>query len=867
MINKFRQILLCMFFVATVSGLSYGQTAYFADGYHGGVYGHYPMWQAKFMVDKLNEIPGWKINLEIEPETWDYVQENDSANFKRLQDYYETKGRFGRIEFVNPSYAQPYCYNISGESIIRQFVYGMEKVVEHFPNATFKTYSCEEPCFTSCLPQILTSLGYEYAVLRCPNTCWGGYTSGFGKDLVRWKSSDGTSILTVPRYACEELLKGSTFETSSNRNSPEFIKTCFDSGIQYPVGMCFQDAGWRGGPWLGSMVRQFYEPTEFVVWSDYIDMIAPKTKPIDWEFTIEDVKPGLVWGSHVLQKLAQEVRYSENRIIMAEKMAAFDTVFQAGVYPESQFDSAWRSLMLSQHHDCWIVPYNGRPGGNWATNVTEWTGNSNDIANQVTNNVFASIPGNSASTGKYIKVFNTLGVKRTDIVTVILPDDINPAEYAVQCADGKLVKSQILSVKGDTKQLAFEATTPAMGYAVYCLVQKKQTGNTIAIERLDDHSIRIETAFYSAVIDPAKGGAITSLLAKKIGNAQLLEQGKTLNSLRGYFYDKERFISTSDKSAKVSVLENGPLLVSLKIESELEASPYTQIVTFYENSPRIDFDLNIEWKNQPGIGAYDQQKNYRAEEWKKAFYNDKYKLQVEFSINGIGDKVFKNAPFDVCESQLDNTYYDSWGSIKHNVILNWVDVTNATSQYAVALFTDHTTSYINSDEMPLGLTVQYTGRGLWGRDYRLHGPTKMKYAILPHVGSWDEYGVNAQSVAWNEPLVASLTEVEPVEAEKTLLDVSTQGIEVTSAVIDDDNSLFVRLFNAEAKSETVQVNLHCDADKIQLMQLNGDVIRDLTATKTDTQTQQLKLNIPRFGIRTIRLSRPREISLEKMSMN
>ena len=44
-----------------------GQTAYFADGYHGGVYGHYPMWQAKFMVDKLNENPNWKINLEIEP--------------------------------------------------------------------------------------------------------------------------------------------------------------------------------------------------------------------------------------------------------------------------------------------------------------------------------------------------------------------------------------------------------------------------------------------------------------------------------------------------------------------------------------------------------------------------------------------------------------------------------------------------------------------------------------------------------------------------------------------------------------------------------------------------------------------------------
>ena len=47
------------------------KTAYFADGYHGGVYGHYPPGYTGFIVEQLKANPNWKINLEIEPDTWD----------------------------------------------------------------------------------------------------------------------------------------------------------------------------------------------------------------------------------------------------------------------------------------------------------------------------------------------------------------------------------------------------------------------------------------------------------------------------------------------------------------------------------------------------------------------------------------------------------------------------------------------------------------------------------------------------------------------------------------------------------------------------------------------------------------------------
>jgi len=243
----------------------FSQKAYFIDGYHGGIYGHIPLWQTKIMVDKLNQYPNWRINLELEPESWDTIKKNDIQSYNEFKEKIKDQSANGLIEYVNPAYAQSYMYNISGESIIRQFSYGMEKLSEHFPGIIFTTYSSEEPCFTSALPQILKSYGFKYASLKNPNTCWGGYTRAFGGELVNWIGPDGTKITTVPRYAIEKLKPLSTWETIASSNSVEYIRNSFKAGIEHPVGMCFQDAGWAYGPWLGNS-KNVYTPTIYKTW-------------------------------------------------------------------------------------------------------------------------------------------------------------------------------------------------------------------------------------------------------------------------------------------------------------------------------------------------------------------------------------------------------------------------------------------------------------------------------------------------------------------------------------------------------------------------------------------------------------------------
>ncbi|MGQ8338266.1 glycoside hydrolase family 38 C-terminal domain-containing protein [Sunxiuqinia sp. A32] len=842
--KTYRIMLVLQALLLSVAGLQ-AQTTWFADGYHGGVYGHYPMWQARFMVDKLTEIADWKINLEIEPETWDTVSVKDAENFKALQEYYSTTGRFGRIEFVNPTWAQPYCYNVSGESNIRQFKYGMAKIREYFPEATFTTYSVEEPCFTSSLPQILKGFGYKYAVLRNPNTCWGGYTSGFGKDLVNWIGPDGTSIPAVPRYACEKLSETDTWSTASNSNSNEFIAACFADGVKYPVGMTFQDAGWRGGPW-GSQ----YKPTVYTTWTEYIDMIQDKVEPMDWAFSLEDIKPGLVWGAQVLQRLSQEVRVSENRLVMAEKMASLDYLYTGRVWPAADFREAWRTLMLAQHHDCWIVPYNGRPGDTWADNVTRWTNSSNAIADEKIAKLFWGVESKDA---KNIRVYNTMGTTRTDRVMIVLPENIKKTNLSVFNQDGKIVPSQQSIDTDGSTVLYFEATVPGLGYSTYTLKEKTSQANKSAAKELKDGTLLVETGFYIAKISPAKGGTITSLVDKKHGNRQLVEVGKELNNLRGYFYKQERFHEGSESPAKVSFVEDGSVFTRIKVENQIAGNSYYQLITFNKQNPRIDFELHIDWDGQPGIGAYDQTNDYKAEERAKAFYNDNYKLHLQFPFKDLGDRLLKNAPFDVCESELDNTLYSSWDSIKHNVILNWVDAENVSKDYGVALFTDHTTSYLQTSDLPLGLTVQYVGRALWGRNYRIHGPTHIRYTLLPHANDWEQAQVEAASYAWNEPLFGDFVKSGSNPLQRSLLEYADANLHVSSVTMDGADML-VRFYSTSSEAKEHEIQWNCNAESVEQVDLNGKKIATVKSDKGSNGEMVTKMTLPQFGFQTIKLT-------------
>lgn len=838
------------------------QPAYFVDGYHGGVYGHYPESFTKFIVDSLRKNPAWRISLEIEPETWDVAQTNTPQDYSDFKALLDDPSAPRRIEYVNPAYGQGYLWNISGESIIRQFDDGLRKLRQHFPRLEFSTYASEEPCFTSALPGILKSFGFAHAVLKNPNTCWGGYTRAFGGELVDWIGPDGTHLATVPRYETETLVVGKTWETIAAHNSSNYIKTAQQYGIAHPVGMCLQDAGWRFGPWLTRDGRLCYQPTEYVTWRDYFESRAIQKPSAEWSFSQEDVQVSLVWGAQVLQRIAQQVRGAENRIVMAEKLAAMAEIYQGAAWPEKRLDEAWRTLLLAQHHDCWIVPYNGRRGDTWADKVQRWTGATRQISDDILQQAAGTFAKRSAMHNQLeARVFNTLAFARTEPASVLLPADWGEAEARVVDHQGKPVLSQMAHAsEAGPRELLFQAQVPAFGFVSYRIERMAPAGTrevSAAIQA--DGKCRLESDLYRIVLDPKSGGVVESLVAKGIENRQVVDQAspRRFNELRGYFFQEGKFCSTADQPAAFRVLESGPLRARVEIRGQIASNAVTQIITLVEGQPRIDFHLSIAWQGSSRVGAsFEQAGGFAAEHDQKAFYDDRFKLLALFPLNLANRKVFKDAPFDVTESRLTNTFFSTWSGIKNNVILHWVDVVDAASRSGLALLSDHTTSYAHGPDHPLGLTVQYCGVGLWGRNYSILGPTEVNYALVPHPGAWEAGKVYAENARWNEPLVTVVEAgSEPtIEPGKSLVQVQGEGWDFPAAGCENGN-LWLRMFNPSTLASRKEIAYDGHATKMELIKLNGETLERLVIKTNRLGKSVVEVSLPRFGVGTLKISR------------
>jgi len=821
----------------------FAQNVCFVDGYHGGIYGHYPLeWKTRFITDNYYKHPEWKISLEIEPETWDSVKLRTLEDYSRFKEIVTSE----RIEYTNPTYAQPYCYNISGESIIRQFEYGINKINSHFPELKFTTYSVEEPCFTSSLPQLLKSFGFKYAVLKCPNTCWGGYTRAHGKDLVNWIGPDGTSILSVPRYACEHFEKNSTWQTKAWNNSKSYLNDCSDFGIKNPVGMCFQDAGWKNGPWLG-FGENISNNSKYVTWKEYIEKISTGETDDNWHLSQEDIQVNLMWGSQVLQKIGQQVRKSENSIVTAEKMGTLAYLENKYSYRKDQIDEAWRTLMLAQHHDSWIVPYNRlKNGRTWADEIAHWTDNTNKIADNVVSEAIESfeIGRKTKDVGSSIRVFNTLGFGRNEIVSVKLPEKFIDTNFIIQDAGNKEISYSI-----DKRNFVyFQADVSSFGYATYRLLPGKPALHTNKqILSHNKNECVIENGLYKIVFDLQKGGAIKSLIVKNNNNKEYAKKSSTflLGEIRGYFYNEKQFHSSTENRAKLTLIKNNLFETTLLIEGEIASQPFKQIVTIRKDQECIDFELEIDWKHNVGIGEYKQQNTWQDN--RRAFCDDRFKLNVLFPVNFDSTKLYKNAPFDVCESHLENTFFNTWDSIKNNVILNWIDLTDTATGNSMALLTDLTTSYSYGKDFPLGLTIQYSGKGLWGWDYTITEPLRVKYALIPHKDKWDKSSISAKSASWNEPLITYFSSNLNFE-NKSFIDLQNSGYELSSVQTTTDGVL-VRIFNAEGNASIQKIKLGFPFKSIQEIELNGETKQKDLSIKANSNNELL-ISVPKFGLRT-----------------
>ncbi|HEV7214678.1 MAG TPA: hypothetical protein VGP33_06100 [Chloroflexota bacterium] len=840
---------------------------YYVDGYHGGVKGHMPLGAWRDILQMLRRTPDWKLALDIEPISWAVLRRTDPASYAELRDYLTDQTADARVEMVAASYAQPFCWAMSGESNIRHLVRGREIVREHFPGLRVDTYAVQEPCWTSALPQILRSLRYTRAVLRDASTAWAGYPTGVDAAIVDWVGPDGSSIPCVPRYACEALVK--CWETESCSATDAFARKCLEHGITNPSGMGFQDLGWAARP----KVQGVY--LRYATWREYFERIAG-TPSERWQATQEDlVRCTLPWGERTLQRLARQVRSAEVGVLVAEKMAALAFVWSGQPVPQERLQATWDQVLMAQHHDAWICATQRKDRDNWAWQV----GAETWLAEETCRDIVAAaaealavprLPSRvPATAAQPVCVFNTLAGNRDDLAEVKVATEAGTGGFLVRDSSGCPIEAQVVATRTyaddhtlGAATLLFRATTPSLGYAVYDISAVPAPaaallGPRVRAYRADDGTVVLDSDLYHIVLDPARGGAITSLLVRASDRDFCDGGGERLfNEYSGFFIAASAWYRSSQAPAQVTILEDGPVRATVAVDGAIGPHPFRTLLSVVQGQARIDCTVRFTFAGETWIGdPWEIAPQDRRLQRRRSQHDDRWKLQVVFPTTWRQQVLDKGAPYDVCRSREQDTFFQRWDEIKHNIILDWVDVLNEETGCGLALLSDHTTSYLHGPDYPLGLVLAWGGEGgFWWGKCPLQGSQEVHYALLPHAGAWEEAGLPTEYARWREPLLSQLGVGDAAGgvSRRCLLQIDERNVQAPALYVQGDDVL-VRLYNAVRHETVCTVTIGATPTRVELAELDGRPIEVLAAARTPYGSCLVRLNLRPFGLQTLRL--------------
>ncbi|MDR3334994.1 MAG: hypothetical protein LBT13_08955 [Treponema sp.] len=802
---------------------------YFVDGYHGGIRGHMPEGSFQDIMNAMKMWPAWKISLEIEPESWEYIRRNDPYTYKKIQTFIAEHTRNGRVEFISGSYAQPFCWAVNGESNVRQLIHGAEVIHRHFPEVVIDTYAVQEPCFTSALPQICAQLGFVRMSLKNP-TAWGGYMAKMPGAIIHLRGGDGTVLPAVPRYEYEELVSCSATEAAGYDYPAiaRFAEKCIKNGIPAPVGMCLQDLGWSSKP----LVRDI--DVEYTTWREYFAQFGDQVKG-EVDFSQEDVLVALPWGNRIFQNMLRTVRKQENHILQVEKLLAI-VESETGELSECRqlLNHAWEYLMHAQHHDGYICATTREGNKQWAfrsSALAEGCRLMLDEASEKAMQVLGAVKENPEG-DIWLRVYSTTGSPRTSPANVLIGLDPGFHSLKVYDMEGEELPCQWTVMRSyddgslGAVLLHFEPTLEGIGYASYRVIPDAfpeqfvpNEGKKPAFKTIQD-TVEVHTAYYRIIFDLTKGASLVQLYDKETGR-DYAAGVDGLGSLRGFKIAEDRFIGNGVSRVICEFIENGPLQVKLRFIGSFNDLEFHTTVSVGINSRRIDFETAVVFKEETAIGyPYTPPPEEQYYGVKRSSCREDYKLGVQFPLGAMPVEITKSAPYDIYQSKLTDTRFDSWETIRHNIINGFIDFYQESSNTGLTVFCDHVNGYALVDNhFALTLGFGYHGNFWWGYQ-PLKGTCAIGYSLLPHPGNWEKGQVPFEDTLYREPLLVQRLCGAPEKDSGSLWKCENTNVE-TITVLRDLEGFKVRLFHAGYQEESLRFSHAIPGFKGVPVQLDG----------------------------------------------
>jgi len=752
----------------------------------------------------------------------------------------------GKWEIVGGMWIEPDCNLPSGESLVRQILYGKRYFLDKFGVDVKVGWLPDTFGFCWTLPQIFKKCGIDYFVTSKLN--WETALP-FPYSVFWWQSPDGSRVLacqTIGPYNHTSLarlpMELNLLRKYQGMNCLLFIYGCGDHG---------------GGP-TSELIEKILE---FRSQQNELEILFPRAE--DYFHKLEKInqegKAFPVVNDELYLKTHRGTYTTEARIklnnrkgecllVNAEKFACISKKY-GFKYPQDELEQAWKKLLFNQFHDILAGSCIPEVYENSEKEYTEIFKTGERILSsslkQIAKNVDTRGEGNS------VLVFNPLSWERDGLVEVELSSLGNPKFVRILDEQGGITPCQIIK-KEKTKSLVFLAhNIPSLGYKEYKVipVTEKEHFSTDVTAICKKDTLQLENKFYRVSIE-VKSGLLTSIY-DKLNEKELLDNSKKGGVFQIYedFSPKESAwniwlgaLNELDRADEVSITEEGPIRVSARIRHlyKQEGRPdsiFVQEVRLHSGLPLVEFKVDVDW------------------------YAQHRTAKVAFPLNLYADEATYDIPYGTIErnnptsSQANPTDRTKWEVSG----LKWMDYTDKEKNYGVSLLSECKYGFDVKDNiirMTLLRSPDYPDPSMMGlRELPTlledQGRHTFSYALYPHKGSWKEVGSMKKGNEFNYPLLVLAEPSHKGNLPKSFSFVKVYPENVILETIkkaEDSESFILRLY--ETIGQRTEAKILFSEPVLQAWETD---MMERKISKLSIQGKSLRVDLGAYEIKTIQI--------------
>ncbi|WP_206815491.1 alpha-mannosidase [Chroococcus sp. FPU101] len=635
------------------------------------------------------------------PVLYEWIEKNRYELFKQIQEAYKAKS----WELLGGMWVEPEVNLISGESLVRQLLYGQNYFKEKFGTITKVAWLPDTFGFPWQLPQIFKQAGIEYFVTG--KLHWND-TTKFPHSVFWWQSPDGTQLLSLM----------SPPNVAGVMDTNPIVMTNYAISWEQQTGL--KDAFWLpgvgdhgGGPTRDMLEVQqrfssspFFPQIGFTTAEEYLSNLPTENLPVWNDELYLEFHRGC-YTTHADQKYYN--RYCEGLLYQAELWSSLASIALKLPYPKTALTDAWKKVLFNQFHD--ILP---------GTSIPEVFEEANQQWNEVIEigeeilesclQFIASqiiLPNPPYTDAKPMVIFNSLNW----IITEVVGLDIASENWDVYDVEGNQISSQITL---DNQLLFLAENVPSIGYRLFWLCPSERIEQKL---RTPSEFI-LENDYLRVIVNPETGDLDS--IFDKIQQKEILKgAGNQLQAFqdKGQYWDAwnidpnyQNYPLPASRLKSIDYLYYGLIQSRIRVIRLIGSSEFIQDYILQVNSPILKIKTTVNWKEEYILV-------------KAAFPLNLESDVVTYEIAcGTIERLTRS------ETEAEKAKWEVFGH-------RWADLTDVNQNYGVSILNDCKYGY---DSQPNQIRLTLLRSSKWPDEKADLGKHSFTYAIYPHIGNWQE---------------------------------------------------------------------------------------------------------------------------------